>query len=362
MLKSILLKLTGLYKYNNNLIIRFNQKLSTAPIIKDAKGIMFGFARNFFFSVTIRPKYSNQINYLSQCDNSKFGIILQGTINDQKKFLIETLKIYKKIFKNSYIVVSTWKDEIKYKKDIVPLCDHIIFNEKPKQSGIANVNLQLKSTYSALIHLKKKKIRYSLKSRTDCRIYNPDSLNFLYNLIKLFPVNIKNNLNVKSRILFCSSFSCKYKIYGVTDILLFSTTDELLKYFYYDCFFKGIKKLEIKNKDYLKKNTYVVAETYLCASYLRRVKVKLSWTMSQWEEMLKNVFCIFDAHSVDFLWNKYERNFEQRRNKNYSFYDNRGISFSDWLAIYKSKRKRLNSKLQEKWKIKNGKVVKSSYF
>ena len=22
--------------------------------------------------------------------------------------------------------------------------------------------------------------------------------------------------------------------------------------------------------------------------------------MSQWEEMLKNVFCIFDAHSVDF--------------------------------------------------------------
>ena len=348
MLRLIYLKITSLFEYNYKLVIRFNKKLSTAPIIKDAKGILFNLPRNFFLSVIIRPKYSNQINYLPQCDNSKFGIIIQGSIHDQKKFLIETLKIYKKIFKSSYIVVSTWKDEIKYKDEINKFCDHIIFNEKPKKNGIANINLQLKSTYTALLHLKKKKIKYSLKSRTDCRIYNPNSLNFLYNLIKIFPVNIKNNSSIKNRILFCSSFSCKYKLYGVTDILLFSTTAELIKYFHYDCFFKGIKKLGIKDKNYLKNHTYVVAETYLCASYLRRANVKLSWTMSHWEEMLKNVFCIFDANSVDFFWNKYERNFEQRRNINYSFYDNRGISFSDWLTIYKSKKKKIKSEVSRK--------------
>ena len=44
---------------------------------------------------------------------------------------------------------------------------------------------------------------------------------------------------------------------------------------------------------------------------LKGLKVKLSWTMSHWEEMLKNVFCIFDANSVDF----YGINMKETSNK-----------------------------------------------
>ena len=98
-----------------------------------------------------------------------------------KKILIElqNLKKYLKF----YIVVSTWKDEIKYKDEINKFCEHIIFNEKPKKMVLQN-KLQLKSTYTALLHLKKKlNIRLN---QEQIAIYNPNSLNFLYNLIKIF--------------------------------------------------------------------------------------------------------------------------------------------------------------------------------
>ena len=361
MFKQAYIFLKNIYNFNQYFVINFSKNVSTAPIIKNAKGVLLNFARNFFISFTIRPKYSNQINYISE-NNKNIGIIIQGTVSDQKNFLLETLKIYKKIFKNSYIVVSTWKNEKKHKNELKKICDHVIFNEIPNKSGVANVNYQTTSTYNALVHLKKKKIRFALKSRTDTRIYNPNSLIFLKNLLFQFPIKKKYSSNLKFRVLASSNFSCKYKIYGITDILLFSSTEVLIKYFDRECFFEGIKKIGINRKKLLKKDTYVVAESYLCGAFLNRINVKINWSMKHWEKMLKEIFCIFDASSVDFYWNKYEKIFEQRRGKNYSHHVNREISFSDWLSIYRSKDYKLNPKFQEKWKLLNGKVTKSSYF
>ena len=78
--------------------------------------------------------------------------------------------------------------------------------------------------------------------------------------------------------------------------------------------------------------------------------------------MLREIFCIFDASSLDFYWDKYEKVFEQRRSINYSYYDNRGVSFSDWLNIYYSKKSIINPKYQEKWKTYKKKITKYSYF
>jgi len=350
-------------KYNNNFIFRLNKNLSTAPIIDNAIGIVFFYAKNFFLSITIRPKFSNQINYEKYIyKKNKFGLIIQGPINENLKFLIETLKIYKKIFKNVHVVVSTWEDERKYSHYIKPYCDFILFNKKPSISGPANINLQTTSVYNALNYLKKKRIKYSLKSRTDCRIHNPRSFLFLYNLLNTFPIKISFKKKVKNRILASSSYSCKYKLYGITDILLFSTTEQLLKYFTKEYFNIDIKSIGVQNKSLIKKKTFAVAESYLCASYVNRVGLKLEWTFKNWEKILKEIFCIFDASSLDFYWDKYEKTFEQRRSINYSFFDNRKISFSDWLNIYHSKNDMINPKFQEKWKVYKKKIIKYSYF
>ena len=361
-LKQILKYIKKISFININFVFSFNKKISTAPIIENAKGFLISYTKNFFLSVIIRPRFSKEIKYLSyNNEKNKFGLIIQGPISDQKDFLIESLKIYKKIFKNVYIVISTWENEKKYLKKLRPLCNHIIFNKIPTNKGIANINLQTISTFNALKHLKKKKILYCLKSRTDCRIYNPKTFIFLYNLLVTFGTG-KSAKKVKNRILASSNYSCKYRLYGITDILLFSTTSELIKYFDKELFHIGIKKIGIKNKNYIFQNNYITAESYLCAKYLYNNEIKIKWTMRHWEQMLKEIFCIFDASSVDFYWNKYEKIFEQRRGINYSFYDNRNLTFADWFTIYSSKNYILNSKYREKWKIVKNKLCKYSYF
>jgi len=347
---------------NFSFILTFNKKISTAPIIKNAKGILFAFTKNFFLSVILRPKFHSDVKYLSYKNpKNKFGFVIQGPITGQKKFLIESLKMYKKIFKNVYIILSTWENEYTHFKELKPLCDHIIINKMPNDKGVGNINLETTSTYNGLKFLKKKKIKYCLRTRTDCRIYNPRSFIFLQNLLNTFPIKSKFNTKIKNRILACSSYSCKYKLYGITSILLFSKTYELLKYFDKEPYDLGCKKIGVNKKNYMKNNNYVIGESYLCASFLNRIGIKVEWTMKHWETMLKEIFCIFDSSSVDFYWNKYERIFEQRRGINYSFYDNRNITFADWLTIYSSKKLMLNNKYREKWKYYKKKLYKSSY-
>lgn len=353
----------NIFATNIDIIFKFNKKISTAPIIKNAKGLLFSYSKNFFLSVIMRPKFSKEVNYLSfNNKKKKFGLIIQGNISEQKDFLIESLKIYKKIFKNVYIVISTWENEIDYLKDLKNLSNHIIVNQMPKNKGVANVNLQTTSTYNALKHLKKKKIQYCLKSRTDCRIYNPKTFIYLYNLLKTFPINKRYKKKLQNRILASSNYSCKYRLYGITDILLFSSTTELLNYFDKEFFHEGIKKIGVNNINYIKKNNYVTAESYLCAKFLNKIGIKIEWTMDNWEKMLKEIFCIFDASSVDFYWNKYEKIFEQRRSVNYSYYDNRGLTFADWFTIYSSKELILKPGYRERWKFVKNNLYKDSYF
>lgn len=348
---------------NFSFIFTFNKNISTAPIIKNAKGILFAFTRKFFLSIILRPKFHSDIKYISYKNpKNKFGFVIQGPITGQKKFLIESLKIYKKIFKNVYIVLSTWENENLHFNELKPLCDHLIINKMPIDKGVGNINLETTSTFYGLKHLKKKKIEYCLRTRTDCRIYNPRSFIFLKNLLNNFPIKKRLNTKIKSRILACSSYSCKYKLYGITSILLFSKTSELLKYFVSEPYELGCKKIGVNKTSYMKNNNYVIGESYLCASFLNRIGIKVEWTMQHWETMLKEIFCIFDASSVDFYWNKYERIFEQRRGTNYSFYDNRNLTFADWLTIYSSKKLMLNNKYREKWRYYKKKLNKYSYF
>jgi len=355
--------LKNIFSTNINIIFKFNKKISTAPIIKNAKGMLISYSKNFFLSVVMRPKFSKEVNYLSfNNEKKKFGLIIQGNISEQKDFLIESLKIYKKIFKNVYIVISTWETETKHLKDLKHLSNHIITNQMPKNKGVANVNLQTTSTYNDLKHLKIKKIKYCLKSRTDCRIYNPKTFIYLYNLLKTFPVKQSFKKKLQNRILASSNYSCKYRLYGITDILLFSSTSELLNYFDKEFFHEGIKKIGINNINYMKQNNYITAESYLCAKFLNKIGIKIEWTMHYWEKMLKEIFCIFDASSVDFYWNKYEKIFEQRRRVNYSYYDDRGLTFADWFTIYSSKEFILKPNFREKWKFVKKKLYKYSYF
>ena len=60
----------------------------------------------------MRPKLAENFNLESTCKiNEKIAIIIQGPIKEKFNFLKNTLDIYKKIFKNSLIIISTWENE-----------------------------------------------------------------------------------------------------------------------------------------------------------------------------------------------------------------------------------------------------------
>ena len=69
--------------------------------------------RDNFSSHFKRPKKLEnfQINSKDKKFSSRIAIIIQGPISNNSSFITETIKIYKKIFPRSLIVLSTWDDE-----------------------------------------------------------------------------------------------------------------------------------------------------------------------------------------------------------------------------------------------------------
>ena len=69
---------------------------------------------------------------------------------------------------------------------------------------------------------------------------------------------------------------------------------------------------------YIKNETYVVNEIFLCARFLKNNNIQIEWTLEDWWKNCRDIFCIIDASSLDFFWYKYEWRYEQRFNTNYT--------------------------------------------
>ena len=89
----------------------------------------------------------------------------------------------------------------------------------------------------------------------------------MISLIKTFPVK-KNNV-INSRIIVPSLITFKYRLYSLSDIVLFGETIDLLKYFNDESFEIGLKNFNLSETNLLKNYTPVVAEIFLCSRLLK---------------------------------------------------------------------------------------------
>ncbi|MBR77855.1 MAG: hypothetical protein CMD36_08115 [Flavobacteriales bacterium] len=338
---------------NNTILIKFNKNIHGKKIVNDEKGFVLDFSKDNYISYTIRPKKSKNIAKQEKIfDEKDTAIIIQGSLYGIKDFVSETIDLYLKNFKNSKIILSTWKGDVsekinlKYKDKI-----SIIENEKPK-NNIFNTNLQIISTYNALNYAKQLNLKFCLKTRTDCRIYNNNTINHLKNLQKIFPID-ENYKNLNERIISCSIDTRKFRVYGLSDILLFSNTDNLLKYFNNEMYEISLKK-NFGNYPCLINETAVINEIFLCARFLKSLDLNLDWTLEDWWKKCSEIFCVIDPSSIDFFWFKYHWKYEQRFLKNYTTNNSQALSFADWLNLYLNKDFSFEKKNKETWKIKNG--------
>ena len=152
------------------LFINLKKNIHGKKIVKKERGFVLDFSIDNFVSYIIRPKKTNNIIIDSQkYNNSDTAIIIQGGLNGVLDFVSESIDLYLKLFSDSKIILSTWKDDLtnnflsKYQNKI-----HIIINNKPAKI-FHNTDLQIISTYSAIEYAKNNNFKYCLKTRTDCR-------------------------------------------------------------------------------------------------------------------------------------------------------------------------------------------------
>ena len=241
----------------------------------------------------------------------------------------------------------------------------MIQNKIPRNSGTGNINLQLKSTSAGIELAKSEGIKYTLKTRTDCRIYKPNTFDYLESFLKTFPLHNKNfdgSYLPKSRIIATSIATCKFRIYGLTDICLFGHTSDIYKYFFFENEHEILARLELNDKKIIN-NTAIKSEMLLCIRYLAALNHSLKWSLDDWWFVLKEYFGIITSSEIDFFWKKYNWNFEQKLSRSFTFKSHRLVENSDWIALQSGKK--LNwQKLdyQEKWSFEDGKFYKKSIY
>ena len=340
--------------FKNNL----NKKIEHQSIIDKESGFIIDNTKNNYLTYHLRPKKAENFNLESTCKiDEKIAVIIQGPIQEKFDFLKNTLKIYKKIFKNSIIIISTWKSEDIEK--INTLKDeniYILFNDEPEKSQ-SNINHQIFSTNIALKFAINHNAKYSIKTRADVRLNKSNLETFFISLIKTFPV--KSNSLIKSRIVVPSLITFKFRIFSLSDIVMFGETNDLLQYFDIELFRDGLKKFDLDEKKLLKNETPVVAEIFLCARFINKLDNSISWNLESWWDSLKNYFCIIDNSSLDLFWHKYDWNYEYRYIRTYSDKFARAVDFQDWLSLYNNSKNnwRKSSDEHEKYdeflKLKN---------
>lgn len=280
----------------------------------------------YFFTFHLRPKKADKIGIVADklLKYPRVAIVMQGPIVYDENFTLETIKLYKKIFPEAIVILSTWDyEKAEYLEKIKSEKIELILSKPPVVKGAQNINFQLVSSLAGIEKAKSLGAAYALKTRTDQRIYNPNALEFLFNIITRFlPANGRAQ---KKRIVGVSLNTFKYRSYGLSDMNLFGDIDDLAIYF---------SATQDKDGENFRKVNAHYPEVYLSVSYLIRIGRQISWQLSDsWRAFADN-FCIVDASSLDLYWNKYSRMKEYKYLKYDEMKNDQEMSFLEWFNIY----------------------------
>jgi len=302
---------------------------------------LFEFFSDSWFTYNLRPRKSADFGCYPDppdiSNQSKIAIVMQGSVMTKWGFTFETLKMYKMMFPHTDIIVSTWCDtKAKVIEALNTLDVHVVLSEYPDNPSISHINYQIISTLAGIQRASELGAVYCLKTRTDQRMYRYDALQFLRSLLDVFPVAARFP-QLKGRLIVTSLNTYKYRLYGVSDMLMFGYIEDIK--LYWDIPLDGRKKYTEEEKNaglfsLLKYSKLKFCEIYLCTFFLKQLGVKLEWTLSHSFQCYKDLFCVVDQRSIDIYWPKYNRFNEYRRVNYKSRYANELFYFSDWIRLY----------------------------
>ena len=260
----------------------------------------------------------------------KTAVILQGPILYDNNFTLETIKIYKRTFPSAELIISTWLTEDRMcLKNLAALGVYLVKSDKIDHHGRDNLNLQIISTRAGIRKARELGCKYVLKTRTDQRFYATNILQYLFDILKTFPV--VKDAPLKSRLIACSFNTFKYRWYGISDMFLFGHIEDVEKY--WNIPFDNAAPVEWSNC----KNNYEVferhrSETYIAQRFLEKIGWELKNSLADSYKLYAELFVFIDRDSLQMFWPKYSN-----KSLRWNFFDTNPmeeIKFADWLNLY----------------------------
>jgi len=236
-------------------------------------------AKREFVTIHGRPMYAKTIHTWSDPLKTAFktAIVLQGPLVADYNFTVETVRLYKKHFPTTTILIvsiNTGSDPVM----IATLKEAgavVVESDKPAIAGLGNVNLQLVSTLAGIKRAKELGAQFVYKTRCDQRMYGVNINEFLLNLIEAFPV--VPGFKQKNRIIASSFLTLKYVPYLITDMFQFGQIDDMIQYWSATHDTRTVlDKPLVTVQDVMDAR---MAESYLASEYLTAIGRPVTWTI-----------------------------------------------------------------------------------
>jgi len=290
-----------------------------------------------FLTYHDRPLPAASVSTLSDGlrESPSLAIVIQGPILHINGFTLETVKIYQRHFAGSRIILSTWDDESSpVIRQFEELGVMVIQNKKPLYAGESNINMQIVSTQSGMLKAKEFGVERALKTRTDQRMYAPDLADFFHNLTETFP--LKGHWpKQRSRIVGCSLNSFKYRMYGLSDMLIYGDIDDML--LYWDI---GLDERIFNEQQRIQAaaslgnfSRWRICEVYLATEFLKKIGREPKWSLADSWSVFADHFCVVDKEQLDLFWPKYNHR-EYRWLRYDEHVSTRELCFREWLNLY----------------------------
>lgn len=306
-------------------------------------------------------------------ETNDVAIIFQGEIRSCKKYVFQTICLYRKMYPNITIVLSIWDYE--FDEHIELLCSkydvHLLANTVPGKSGLGHVNYQLKGTHEAIKFIQKKYnglIKYVLRTRTDQRIYLDDFLTYLKNsLITYACTDHTGKLSDRIVVVGSPINSYIWLPFHLCDFMTFSTINNIEKIYSaeYDLHENGIQNVKwftffkniITKYELVLPNHYsskieklnrisdkiYSAEIFLFKNFYNKniESIHADTLVQQYHSFVKECLVVVDEKTLLLDWPKYLFYIEQKNVFSKGF---GGLSHTAWLNIYASQKDKKNEK------------------
>lgn len=333
-------------RLNLGVLVSLTQKLGKASLLWDILSQVYQKNSDNLCQYRLTPKYSEAFTkseVRTNTDGRELAIVIQGPIDKEFDFTIETVKIYKKLFPDSYIIISSWRDmPSETEKVLKSLGCYVLLSDYPKPMGYFHLNYQVLSTMVGLKKAKELGAKYCIKNRSDLRINKFQSFEYLKSLLEVFPLK-GNEIPLIGRIVTLNGWLGQmFRPFWIQDYMYFGYTDDLINLFDIPMDTNDIPNSKHFTEKILKGEQVSkphAPEVYVTLSFVKKYIPVDNLTLKQSWDIIRKYFIIMNFEDLNVIWKKHNRfslntNMMESDEKNMYTDPYRCFTFSDFVNLY----------------------------